>query len=346
VRVFGAVTAGALAAVLCVRLARAEATLETYRFAWTRGDGAGSCPSEADLARAVEARLHRQPFSDAATKTIEGNVTHADDVWRAELRVRDANGIVIGSRNLETTGADCAALEAAATLAIVLTIDPNAPLVEAATVPATTPSSRPGASPSAVPSAAPTPRQAPAPTVAATTVAPEPCRPCRQPEPRVAVSLSAVSAFGLLPKTAFGVELAGHLGFGQAKLVVGLRLLPGANTDDGHLGIGLGTGSAAGCVGWRIGRGRLSLCAGAEAGFISATARDLTPVDPGNYPWFALTAGPRLTWPDAPLGLELGVSGVVPLLRQQFYVQAPDTAGFQTSAVGGILTLGVRAGPS
>jgi hypothetical protein len=335
----------AVAALLCVRIAAGEPTADTYRLGWTRGDGASECPSEAELARAVEARLHRQPFSDAAVRTIEGNVTHAGDVWRAELRVRDGNGIVVGSRNLETTGTDCAALAAAATLAVVLTIDPNAPLAEEA---AATPSVA-AAAPSAPPVSSATPpasASAATPSSAPPALPPPPCPACRKPVPRIGVSLSAVSAFGLLPKTAFGAELDGHFGFRHAELSVGLRLLPGADTADGHLGFSLGTGSAAGCALGLVGGARLSLCAGAEAGFITAVARDLTPVDPGNYPWVALDAGPRLLWPSTGFGVELGVSGVVPLLRQQFHVQLPQGSGFQTNALGGIVTLGVRAGPS
>jgi hypothetical protein len=150
----------------------------------------------------------------------------------------------------------------------------------------------------------------------------------------------------LLPKPAFGAELDGHDGFDDAEVVVGLRLLPGANTKDGHLGIGLATGSAAGCADLSLGGSGLALCAGIEAGFITTVARDLTPVNPGNYPWVALDAGPKWFWPRGPFGLELGLTGIVPLIRQRFQVQAPGTAGFRTSALGGVLTLGLRAGPS
>jgi len=346
-RAFRAFLTCALGATLCLRVARSEPTSDTYRLAWTRGDGAGACPSEADLARAVETRLRRKPFADTAQRTIEGTVTHAGTSWHAELRVRDERGIVVGSRTLETTGDDCTTLAAETTLAVVLTIDPNAPLVEpsaaengAATKPAASATVETPCP--AAPVATACPKEAPPPPPSA----PPECPACRTGKSHVAVALSAVGALGLLPKAAFGAELDAHYEFDGAEAALGLRALPGANTSDGHLGIGLGTASAAGCADVTAGSGVLALCAGAEAGYVTAVALNLTPVRPGNYPWFALAAGPRLVLPRGPLGFELGVQAIVPLTRQRFVVQAPETVGFQTSSLGGVLTLGIRAGPS
>ena len=102
---------------------------DVYRLAWVRGDGAEMCPAEAELEERVTARLGRRAFSETASRVIEGTVTRHGDAWHASIRVRDARGALGGARDFDLQAPDCTALSAATTLAVVLTIDPNAPLV-------------------------------------------------------------------------------------------------------------------------------------------------------------------------------------------------------------------------
>jgi hypothetical protein len=68
-------------------------------------------------------------------------------------------------------------------------------------------------------------------------------------------------------------------------------------------------------------------------------------VSPGSYPWLAFRAGPRLVWPErARLGLELGLAAVVPVTRQRFRVEGPESSVFQPAPLGGLLLVGLRAG--
>jgi hypothetical protein len=132
---------------------------------------------------------------------------------------------------------------------------------------------------------------------------------------------------------------------GPLQALVGLRALPPVQTDDGHLSIGIVSGSFGLCAGTMLGTARVAWCGQAEAGAITAMARDLLPVDPGSYPWLALATGPRVLLPArSRFRLEAGVAGIVPLFRQRFRVASQDGAEFQAAPVGGVLFLGVQVG--
>lgn len=319
--------------------AGAEAPVETYRLAWVRGDGAEACPSETDLAGYVAARLQRQPFADTAPRTIEGSVTREGDTWRASLRVRDEHGRGIGSRDFETVGDDCGALAAAATLAVVLTIDPSVSLTASEIPSASFPLAAP-AEPVPARAASAETRPTEAPTPERTTPA---CALSRTPERRATVSAAAVLSAGVLPEVAFGAALEARVPKGPIDFVLGMRLLPSATSEDGHLGVNLMTGQLGAYRGFRTGSVELGLAGSLEAGVLTLVARDLTPVDPGPYPWVALQAGPRGVWPaDAPVALELGALALVPFTRQQFRVEGAVATPFQTNAVSFIASAGVR----
>jgi hypothetical protein len=170
-----------------------------------------------------------------------------------------------------------------------------------------------------------------------------PTCPVRAREP--SVSALAVGSLGLLPSPSLGAELAAHLPLGSLDALVGLRALPPVQTDDGHLSIGIVSGSVGLCVSKTLGTAHAVWCGHAEAGAITAMARDLVPVDPGSYPWLALATGPRVLWPvRSRFRLEAGVAGTVPLFRQRFRVANQEGAEFQAAPVGGVLFLGIQAG--
>jgi hypothetical protein len=318
-----------------------ELPLDAYRLAWVRGDGAETCPGEAELEARVTARLGRRPFSESAPRVIEGTVSREGDAWHATLRVRDAHGALVGGREFDLEGPDCGAISAATTLAVVLTIDPNAPVLAgeiptasfpvAAVIPTARP---PAAATDAVPPVAPGSR------AEAVT-----CPQCQPAKPGVRMDAAAVVAAGVLPSVAFGAALDALVPAGPGALLFGARFLPDVNTSDGHLGLSLVTAELGYCGGWALGPTELDVCGAVEAGAVRALARDLTPVDPGNYPWVAMHAGPRWVVPArSGAAVELGVFALVPFTRQVFHVDSADATTFQTSAVSVLATVGIRLG--
>jgi hypothetical protein len=107
--------------------ASAEEAVPRFGLAWVRDAGAGSCLDQRSLKIAVQNRLGREPFSDDAERTIEGNVSRSARSFKVTLRVRDASGAEHGERHLELETDDCSKLSEAVVLAVALTIDPNAP---------------------------------------------------------------------------------------------------------------------------------------------------------------------------------------------------------------------------
>jgi hypothetical protein len=98
----------------------------TFRLSWVRGAGAEDCPNAEQLTSAVERRLGRDAFSEPALRHIEGSVARAERSWRVQLRVVGTDNTVFGSRELEADGQDCSSIADAVSLAIALSIDPDA----------------------------------------------------------------------------------------------------------------------------------------------------------------------------------------------------------------------------
>jgi hypothetical protein len=96
---------------------------------WVRLEGAESCVATQPLARAVEQRLGRSVFVSAseAELSVEGRVEKKKN-WRAHVEVRDAQGKLLGKRDLESTAASCDSLTAPLALALAVMIDPDAAL--------------------------------------------------------------------------------------------------------------------------------------------------------------------------------------------------------------------------
>ena len=326
-------------ALLVAFPAHAEGT-DSYGLAWTRGDGAGACLSEAELAARVRSRLGRDPFSLVAERTIEGHVVRTASGFDADLTVRTATDQVIGQRRVSTPGEDCSALGGAVTLAVVLTIDPNAALEPG----------QPSASfpveqrPAPVTELPPLPPPVCTDTTRAERAAP--CPPPPLPRAMPGALIAAAGALGPLPRFAPGVAIDVSLPLSPITPVIGARILVPVTTDDGHLQLGLDTLGLGACA--KVASSAalaLGLCAGAEGGFVTVVARDLTPVNAGPFPWVALDAGFRLTVRSSSLvRFQAGALALVPLIRQQFQVDSPGAPGFQSSVVGGLLFAGAELG--
>lgn len=306
----------------------------TFRLSWVRGIGAEGCPNAEQLAAAVTARLGRNAFSEPALRHIEGSVARSEQAWRVQLRVLDSSSAVVGSRDLEATGADCASVVDAVSLAIALTIDPHA-LEERREVPVAAPPELP---------APPPPVSSPPPAAVATPIV---AREAMSPPPRLrsAIVPRGLLAVGTLPQASFGAELGAELGLVPALgLTLGMAYLSEAHTSGAEFGLSLAAGSLGTCLRTLDERhAALKLCGELMAGAIQVVVYDPIPTDPGEHLWLAARLGPRFSWRfNRTLALELAPAAVVPLLREEFSIVGVEKAVFQTAPVSLLASLGLQ----
>lgn len=188
----------ALGLALGVGSARAEPTRTARVFLdYTRDDGARTCLSTSELVRAVETRLGRSVFVDAAQADLiaEVRARRAGGRFVVDVGMFDRGHAALGERQLSTSASHCSALDDS--LALVLSLAADAPPPEAVSVPEQAPAS--SAAPPFVPTSI---------AIPATTHAPR--RGIRL-EPSLGIGL----LFGPVPGAAAGLEL-------------GLTLHPGA----------------------------------------------------------------------------------------------------------------------
>jgi len=319
---------------------------ETFRFSWTRGEGAGSCPDARALAARAAERLGRNPFSDGAEQSIEGSVLRVGERFHAELFVRDAMGIARGARELSAGGADCRELADAVVLAVVLAIDPNAAL---SGVPAPPPAPAPLPAPAAeTPPVVEPPRLEACPVVRCPPSEPRPSATSSLPprRPHASVVGRGVLATGVLPGDALGAGVFGEVGRERLRAALGMRYFPEVTTGEGRFGFGMTVGTAGLVAAVRLTREfELSLLAELEAGALHAVVYELEPVEPGDRLWVAAAAGARFGFSGlSPLRVELGASLVVPFVRPVFEVRGTPEPVFQSAPVGGLFYLGLGFG--
>ena len=120
------------------RRAGATADRPTSSLSWVRLAGSESCIAAAELGTRVEAHLGRTVFSSPSTAnvSIEGHVERRGKRFVAMLGGSGRDGTPIGTRQLDSEGADCRSLDVALILVIALMIDPDAVAAAAATAPA------------------------------------------------------------------------------------------------------------------------------------------------------------------------------------------------------------------
>lgn len=331
---------GALVAVLALAAPVSAEPAPIFELSVVRGEGAGSCPSGAEFERRVSTRLGRVPFTANAEQVIEATLTRREEGWRASITLRDASGVVRGQRELEASGTDCAPLAEATTLALALTIDPDAALAP------------PGTSEASPPEAlAPPTSAAPPACPALACPRPSPCPACSAPRPAsslvMAGALHGALTGGMLPGAAPGVELTVEAGSSRVRGRLGLLYLPERSAEDPRFGFGLTTASAGACGAVSpLPALELALCADLQLGAIHAVVHELEPLEPGDQLWFAAAMGPRLRLQGpASVFVEIGVAAVVPILDRTFSVAGFDEPVFETSAFGanGVLGLGLRS---
>lgn len=204
---------GALAAATCGASAAAQSK---SALSWVREPGAESCIGTVELGQRVE-RLVGPMLVPApeGQVSVEGRIARSAGGFVAEISVADANGKVLGHRQLKRDGGDCRALDEELAFVIAVAIDPNAALAElpgelsAVEDPGGELLADLRAAPSA-PAAAAASARAAAP---GTRAQPKPVRaPESEPEPIWRVALEPAIGFGNLPAVAGGLQL----GFGAA----------------------------------------------------------------------------------------------------------------------------------
>ena len=217
-----------------LRAAPGDAT----RLEYARSERASVCPDRDTLKRAVTERLGYDPFFPAARQTIVVEITDSDAGLRAQMRLVDDNGMIVGSRELHESVEHCDDLVASLALAISIALDPSAAL---------------GGEPE-VPSMAPTRQAAPnstddsqsdADAKAAVTPAPaaktHPEKPTHAPRDvpaahsiPIAFRAAGFGALGVAPATAFGVRLGVSFGWRWFRLVTEFAdQLPASRAADG-----------------------------------------------------------------------------------------------------------------
>jgi hypothetical protein len=324
--------------------ADAQPAKEPVRLSWVRASGADACSTEPEIAAQVARKLGRSPFAADATKSVEALVAHEGRGWRAEIHVRSRDGGLIGSRDLTSEAQGCAGIEAAAVLAIVLAIDPDAltnPPSQVApdgsrfTPP---PSVAPSPPPSVPRALVSPPLDVPFPLPA--WVPPEPSAPPPEREglgPRQSsIALRVGAGIGLLPRVGVALALAGHVGVARSvQLVAEALWMPEVHTTDKGFSFGLAAGALGACLTLvQVRRVDFAACASLWAGALHSVVYVLAPVSPGERPWGAAEASPLLRVRLADhLHLELGVHVLVPLVRSEFTVTGFKDPVFQESVV-------------
>ena len=312
---------------------------EPVRFSWVRGEGAEGCADQQRIAEQVSARLGKSPFSAEAPRSIEAVVSRAEHGYRAVIFVRGDGASPVGTREIASEAVGCASIEAASVLAIALAIDPDAALRPPEPPP-----------PAPLPPAPAAPLPAP-PLPTPFVMAPRPIAPPLPVAPRDRIGASGLSlrvgaGFGLLPHITPGVALAGHVSLSaRVDLAAEALWMPEARTDDARFSFGLTALSLGACfVPVRADSVDLAACAAIWGGALHAVVFDLQPASPGDYPWVAASAAPRLRVRLGPhVHLEAGAHLLFPITRPPFTVSGWKDPVFRQSPVTGLPFVGLGA---
>lgn len=324
----------ATASIACALFAAsASAEPEPVRLAWVRGPGAEACASQLAVVQQITARLGRSPFAADAPRSIDAYLTAAEGGFRAEIFVRDRTGKLVGSRELTSLSADCAAIESATVLALALAIDPEAALRPPSPVVV------PG--PVVAPAPAPIVAPAPAPVIVAP---PSPVAPSAPLLGRSGVALRGGAAVGVVPRAAGALTLAASAAIGDTfELTTAALWIPEVTAADARFAFGVTALSLGGCV--RAARAstiELAACGALWGGAIHAVVHGIVPDQPGDRPWAAVSLAPRLRLGlVAGVHLELGAELLVPVIRRAYTLIGQTAPVFELPAAAFFPSLGL-----
>lgn len=128
----GGLIAWSFAALLLAKPARADATTKTTALSWVRLPDTETCISATTLGARIEDHVGRGVLvsPSVADMSIEGRiesvVRNGKRRYHAVIGGSRRDGTTIGSRELDSQGADCTSLDDSLVLAIALMIDPEA----------------------------------------------------------------------------------------------------------------------------------------------------------------------------------------------------------------------------
>jgi hypothetical protein len=227
-----------------VLVCSAASAAPTAKLSYVRGEGAEACADEADLKKAVAARLGYDPFRVVADVSLSISVEKTNRRFRARIRLADSEGHERGARELTSKSDDCRDLTDTMALTVSIALDP------------TSLTRVPDASPP------PPPVEETVPEVALPEVQPKPelkveVKP--EPEPlaakpeapiRFAFHASGHVVFGVAQAPAIGAGLRAGISYRRFEVNVGGRFdapVEGETSQGGSLRIGLQGGSLAAC---------------------------------------------------------------------------------------------------
>jgi hypothetical protein len=303
-------------ALLLTAAAQAQSAADSF-LSVTREEGAESCPDTDALSAHVE-RLRGHPATGEPS-AYRVSFTQRGGVFRAEIRVGAGSGV----RVLRDRGATCASLEQATALTLALLLDsdshelptektePDQP--ELVTPPETKPAQQ------------------------------KPAEPARRGSTSMSLSLGGGGLFGVVQAAA--PAALGELGIGVDRFhtSIGVLWLPEQSLDfgPGRLDETLLSAEARTCLtAARSTELRFDLCSGIYAGLLKVRANGYTLNSSADKPWLAVPFELALATTSQPVGVEVGVSALVPLRRNDFSI---DNLGVAYSSWPVGLLLSMRA---
>lgn len=242
---------------------------------WERGRGAEGCVTPARLERAAERIAGRALFlhEGRADLVLFGRIERTDTTprWHAVFDLSDAEGHVLGRRELHEDAARCRALDDA--LAVIASLLVDEEEQRAAAARPAEPAPRDPADPEIAPAAALVPTEPASPSLATRSTLVSDLPPRR----RLELSAALLAQLGLLPGPGLGVGLAVRLPF-EPHVELGLSYF--APRSASFLGTATPMqailASASACFSALDGRRvRLSGCGGIGSGALVADASEL-----------------------------------------------------------------------
>ncbi len=102
-------------------LTPAAVAAQTWGLTWK---SPAECLQAAELAERVERKLGQPLFVATAPRSVEGHLEKTTDQWRARFTIVDANGKILGTRELEQSVVTCRDLDERLVFLVVLLIRP------------------------------------------------------------------------------------------------------------------------------------------------------------------------------------------------------------------------------
>jgi hypothetical protein len=302
------------------------------RLTYARSTGASSCPDESALRNAVATRVGYDPFFPWAKRTFVVQVWRDHGRYMARLQIIDEQGFSHGTRELASSGRDCAELFDTAALAISIAIDE---LPKDETPPVTDTVAAPPQPEDAISPAVPPP---PPPMPAAPPVSREPPATAPSAHARIAVGVDAVGSLGTAPAPAAGVSVFLGARWRSASGSFELRADAPASADS-NTGSGRVTGSSyAAALVPCVHYGDAFLCAVGVLGLLHGEASGIA-APRSAPPTAVVAAGGRVgfEWPLSPrVALRARLDLMVDLRPTTFVIDGQDawTARTLAGAVG------------